>query len=96
MNDTITAELDINLVELILESCTNGTSLNNVIYLTRVPRYILKVHLFYLVDHNMISYVGQEHVYLTQEGWKLFSVIDETKNMVNLNDDEYIATITLE
>lgn len=45
----------------------------------------------------MISYEGQEQVfYLTHEGRKLLSMIDKTKNMVNLKDDEYIATITLE
>ncbi len=95
MNDTI--QLDIDSVEMILESCIDRASLESMIYFTGVPYTFLKVQLFYLVEYNIVSYVGQERVFfLTQQGWKLLSAIDETKYLVNLNEDEYIATITLE
>lgn len=93
MDDTI--NLDLDAVEMILGSCVKGASLDDLMYLTGIPYNSLKVQLFYLTEYNMISYIGQKQAFfLTQEGWKLLSAIDETKYLANLDDDEYIATIT--
>ncbi len=95
MNDTV--QLDIDTVEMILESCIDRASLESLMYFIGVPHTFLKVQLFHLIEYNMVSYAGQERVFfLTKEGWKLLSVIDETKYLANLNEDEYIETITLE
>jgi hypothetical protein len=95
MNDIV--NLDIDAVEMILGSCVKGASLVDLMYLVGIPYNSLKVQLFYLVEYNMISYLGQKQAFfLKREGAKLLSVIDETKYLANLSDDEYITTITLE
>jgi hypothetical protein len=93
----VTMELDIILVEMILDMCSKNASLKGLIKMTGVPNYLLKIHLFYLVEYGMISYTGLKHGFtLTQESSRLLSVIAETKYTVYLNDDEYISTIILE
>lgn len=93
----VTMELDIIAVEMILDMCSKNASLKGLIKMTGVLNYLLKIHLFYLVEYGMISHTGLKHGFtLTQEGSRLLSVIAETKYTVYLNDDEYISTIILE
>ena len=48
-------ELDIILIEMILDMCSKNASLKSLIKMIGVPNYLLKIHLFYLVEYGMIA-----------------------------------------
>jgi predicted transcriptional regulator len=83
-------ELDANIVEPILEACTNEATIIRLANMTKgVASYNnLKEYLFYLVDYDMISYQGDKRVYtMRYEGWRLLSMIKRTKKETNADND---------
>ena len=91
----VVAELDLIKVKTILEYSRNEASLKYLANLTNLSYYILKVHLFYLSEYNMISYLGHKHAFITaKEGHKLLSIIYETYQVAS--KDEYLGTVALE
>ncbi|HZD35380.1 MAG TPA: hypothetical protein VE130_09270 [Nitrososphaeraceae archaeon] len=93
----IAAELDLSAVKIILDCSNSGYNLNSMAFLTNMPDYALKVYLFHLLEYNMISYSGDKHLFVTtREGQRLLSMINETNQIANFGNNEYIATITLE
>jgi predicted transcriptional regulator len=79
-------ELEAIIVEQILAICINGARFNELKDATQrvasFSRYILKKYLFYLIEYGIISYQGQNQVYvITWEGLNLLSIINIEKRI---------------
>ena len=79
-------ELEAIIVEQILAICVNGVRFNELKDATQrvasLPRYSLKKYLFYLIEYGIISYQGQNQVYvITWEGLNLLSIINIEKRI---------------
>ena len=93
----ISAELDLNTVKEILECTSSGASSESLAILINTPCYVVKMYLFYLVEYTMVSYSGDKRMFvLTGEGQRLLFAINETNQITNFDDDEYVTTITLD
>jgi hypothetical protein len=69
-----------------LAICINGARFNELKDVTQrvasFSRYILKKYLFYLIEYGIISYQGQNQVYvITWEGLNLLSIINIEKRI---------------
>ena len=74
-------ELEAIIVEQILAICVNGVRSNElkdaIQRIASFSRYILKKYLFYLIEYGIISYQGQNQVYVIMwEGLNLLSIIN--------------------
>ena len=81
-----TQELEAIIVEQILAISINGAGFNELKDATQrvasFSRYILKKYLFYLIEYGIISYQGQNQVYvITWEGLNLLSIINIEKRI---------------
>lgn len=79
-------ELEAIIVERILAMCVKGASFNELKDATQrvasFSRYILKKYLFYLIEYGIISYQGQNQVYVIMwEGLNLLSIINIEKRI---------------
>jgi predicted transcriptional regulator len=79
-------ELGAILVEQILAMCVNKARFNELKDATQrvasLSRYSLKKYLFYLIEYGVISYQGQNQVYvITWEGLNLLSIINIEKRI---------------
>ena len=88
-------ELEAIIVERILAMCVKGASFNElkdaIQRIASFSRYILKKYLFYLIEYGIISYQGQNQVYVIMwEGLNLLSIINIEKR-IRLSDIEDIV-----
>ena len=79
-------ELEAIIVEQILAICVNGVRSNElkdaIQRVASFSRYILKKYLFYLIEYGIISYQGQNQVYVIMwEGLNLLSIINIEKRI---------------
>src|SRR5215216_7953872 len=79
-------ELGAIIVEQILGVCVNKARFNELKDATQrvasLSRYSLKKYLFYLIEYGIISYQGQNQVYvITWEGLNLLSIINIEKRI---------------
>jgi predicted transcriptional regulator len=79
-------ELEAIIVEQILAICVNGARFNElkdaIQRVASFSQYILKKYIFYLVEYGIISYQGQNQVYvITWEGLNLLSIINIEKRI---------------
>ena len=79
-------ELEAIIVERILAMCVKGASFNElkdaIQRIASFSRYILKKYLFYLIEYGIISYQGQNQVYVIMwEGLNLLSIINIEKRI---------------
>ena len=79
-------ELEAIIVEQILAICVNGARFNElkdaIQKVASFSHYILKKYLFYLIEYDIISYQGQNQMYvITWEGLNLMYIINIGKRM---------------
>jgi predicted transcriptional regulator len=75
-----------NLIESILEACSNEASISEMIN-AGTSYYTIKKCLFYLIEFGMISYNGEKRVYhIRYEGWNLLSHINAAKKEMMVTD----------
>ena len=79
-------ELEAIIVERILAMCVKGASFNElkdaIQRIASFSRSILKKYLFYLIEYGIISYQGQNQVYVIMwEGLNLLSIINIEKRI---------------
>src|ERR687897_2962624 len=89
-------ELEAIIVDQILAICINGARFNELKDVTQrvasFSRYILKKYLFYLIEYGIISYQGQNQVYvITWEGLNLLSIINIEKRIRHSDKDIVIC-----
>jgi predicted transcriptional regulator len=86
-NTTIKSqELEAIIVEQILAICINGARFNElkdaIQKVASFSHYILKKYLFYLIEYGIISYQGQNQMYIiTWEGLNLLFIINIEKGI---------------
>ena len=88
-------ELEAIIVERILAMCVKGASFNElkdaIQRIASFSRSILKKYLFHLIEYGIISYQGQNQVYVIMwEGLNLLSIINIEKR-IRLSDIEDIV-----
>jgi predicted transcriptional regulator len=78
--------LDGNLIQSILEACSNETSISEMLN-AGASYHTIKKCLFYLIEFGMISYNGEKRVYyIKYEGWNLLSHINAAKKEMMVTD----------
>jgi predicted transcriptional regulator len=78
--------LGCNLVESILDACSDEASISDMLN-EGASYYTIKKCLFYLIEYGMISYNGEKRVYfIRDEGWKLLSHINAAKKDMVVTD----------
>lgn len=78
--------LSANLIESILQACSNETSISEMKN-AGTSYYTIKKCLFYLIEFGMIFYNGEKRVYhIRYEGWNLLSHINAAKKEMMVTD----------
>ena len=92
---SIEDSLDCNLVESILDACSDEASISDMRN-EGASYHTIKKCLFYLIEYGMISYNGEKRVYfIRNEGWKLLSHINAAKKDMVVTDGDGIADIVI-
>ena len=91
-------ELKAIIVEQILVVCVNRTRFNELFDIVRrinsLPRYILKKYLFQLIEYGIISYQGENHVYvITRTGLELLSIVNREKRTTQLDFKDIVICL---
>jgi predicted transcriptional regulator len=91
-------ELGAIIVEQILGVCVNKARFNELKDATQrvasFSRYILKKYLFYLIEYGIISYQGQNQVYvITWEGLNLLSIINIEKRIRHSDIEDIVICL---
>lgn len=93
--DIESPELQATIVEPILKSCVNKSSILEISWkvqtMLSLPSYIIKNYLFYLIDYEVVSYDGQKRIFtITDGGYELLDMIEketrqEKKNIKDIS-----------
>ena len=91
-------ELKATIVEQILVVCVNGTRFNELFDTLRrissFSRYTLKKYLFLLIEYGIISYQGENQVYIiTRTGLDLLSIINREKKTTQLDSKDIVICL---
>ena len=91
-------ELKANIVEQILVVCVNGTRFNELFDIVRrissFSRYTLKKYLFQLIEYGIISYQGENQVYvITRTGLELLSIVNREKRTTQLDFKDIVICL---
>jgi len=91
-------ELEAIIVEQILAICVNGVRSNElkdaIQRIASFSRYILKKYLFYLIEYGIISYQGQNQVYVIMwEGLNLLSIINIEKRIRHSDIEDIVICL---
>ena len=91
-------ELKAIIVEQILVVCVNRTRFNelfNIIRkITSFSRYTLKKYLFQLIEYGIISYQGENQVYvITRTGLELLSILNKEKRTTQLDFKDIVIRL---
>ena len=91
-------ELKAIIVEQILVVCVNRTRFNELFDIVRritsLPRYILKKYLFQLIEYGIISYQGENQVYvITRTGLELLSIVNREKRTTQLDFKDIVICL---
>ena len=83
------------IVEALLLCCDKGCSLEEILTTINSKTIsIMKVYLFILIDHSLLSYNGEERLYFTeQEGYNLLKYIHIEKVRRKIDSNEMEITI---
>ncbi|MGN6615044.1 MAG: hypothetical protein ACTHKC_08380 [Candidatus Nitrosocosmicus sp.] len=92
------------IVESILLCCNNGSSFNNLVLILqrklfsssspRPSHYMVKKHLFHLINYDLIKYSGlKQKYYLQGEGLDLLNWIKKEKIKMDVDIKEILITI---
>jgi predicted transcriptional regulator len=92
---SIEDSLDCNLVESILDTCSDEASINDMLN-KGASYHTIKKCLFYLIEYGMILYNGEKKVYfIRSEGWKLLSHINAAKKEMMVTDGNWNEDIVI-
>lgn len=91
-------ELKAIIVEQILIVCVNRTRFNElldtILTIASFPRYILKKYLFHLIEYGIVSYQGENQVYvITRTGLDLLSIINREKRTTQLDFKDIVICL---
>jgi hypothetical protein len=90
--------LRVAIVEPILLCCINETSFSeiylNIQNIVPIPKKILKMYLFHLVNNTFVSYNGIRYAYLTEDcGKDLLEIIYTQRKKTNMNFNDLMIEI---
>ncbi len=93
-------ELQAVIVEPILLSCIDGSTIDDLIYAIQkilspsLSYNILKEYLFHLVNYELISYNGQKQIFIIESGGlDLLDWINEQKADMDIDNKDMTITI---
>jgi predicted transcriptional regulator len=91
-------ELEAVIVEQILVGCVNRTRFNELFdtirKITSFSHYILKKYLFHLIEYGIISYKGENQVYvITRTGLELLSIMNREKRTTQLDFKDIVICL---
>lgn len=88
-------KLQANVVEDILVACIKGCSFYDLnIKMDNPSMHILKIYLFYLIDYSIISYKGNNHIFVTEsEGIDLLCHIYKEKTLAMVDSKDMLIYI---
>jgi len=91
-------ELQAVIVEQILVVCVNRTRFNELFdtlrRITSFSRYILKKYLFHLIEYGIISYKGENLVYVvTRTGLELLSIMNRERKTTQLDFKDIVICL---
>ena len=91
-------ELQAVIVEQILVVCVNRIRFNELFdtirKITSFSRYILKKYLFHLIEYGIISYKGENQVYvITRTGLELLSIMNRERKTTQLDFKDIVICL---
>jgi predicted transcriptional regulator len=91
-------ELQAVIVEQILVVCVNRIRFNEFFdtlrKITSFSRYILKKYLFHLIEYGIISYKGENQVYvITRTGLELLSIMNRERKTTQLDFKDIVICL---
>jgi predicted transcriptional regulator len=91
-------ELKAIIVEQVLVVCVNRIRFNELFdtirRITSFSRYTLKKYLFHLIEYSIISYQGENQVYvITRTGLDLLSIINREKKTIQLDFKDIVICL---
>jgi len=89
--------LTFNFLQILLV-CVNRTRFNELFdtiqRITSFSRYTLKKYLFHLIEYGIISYQGENQVYvITRTGLDLLSIINREKKTTQLDSKDIVICL---
>ena len=93
-------ELQAVIVEQILVVCVNRTRFNELFdtirRITSFSHYTLKKYLFHLIEYGIISYKGENQVYvITRTGLELLSIINRERKTTQLDFKDIVICLEI-
>lgn len=91
-NITASTKLRCNVVETILTTCIHSSTFHDLLVKIKkqsISSQTLKKHIFYLIEHKMISYDGQKRFFRTEEeGFYLLWEISKEKKFLKTSSTD--------
>ncbi len=96
-NYVTSPELQASIVEPILLSCINGSTIDNLRLIIQKTLSIsfnnLKSYLFCLIDYEIISYNGQKRLFMVEDdGFSLLEMIEKEKIQKGISIEDILIT----